>query len=82
MQQSTTATPAYFSTICVACHAVGGTGGAIGPALDGVGSRLTAAELDLWLADPPAVKPGTAMPKLNLPDDTRTELVQWLVTLK
>lgn len=79
---STSAKPEYFSTICVACHAVGGAGGVIGPALDGVGSRLTAIELDRWLADPPSVKPGTAMPKLNMPDATRSELVQWLVSLK
>ena len=76
------AAPAYFNTICVACHAVGGAGGAIGPALDGVGNRLTTVELDRWLADPPAVKPGTAMPKLDMPDATRSELVQWLASLK
>jgi nitric oxide reductase subunit C len=75
-------TPEYFSTICIACHAVGGSGGGVGPALDGVGNRLTAAELDRWLADPPAVKPGTAMPQLNIPDATRSELVQWLASLK
>jgi len=74
--------PEYFNTICVACHSVGGTGGTVGPALDGVGSRLTAEQLDRWLANPPAVKPGTAMPNLNLPDATRSELVQWLVSLK
>jgi len=74
--------PAYFSSVCIACHSVGGSGGAVGPALDGVGNRLTAAELDRWLADPPAVKPGTAMPNLDLPDATRSELVQWLVSLK
>jgi nitric oxide reductase subunit C len=74
--------PEYFTTICVACHSVGGTGGTVGPALDGVGSRLSAEQLDRWLANPPAVKPGTAMPNLNLPDATRSELVQWLVSLK
>ena len=74
--------PQFFQTVCVACHAVGGSGGVVGPALDGVGSRLSAAELDRWLADPPAVKPGTAMPNLNLPEATRAELVAWLVTLQ
>jgi nitric oxide reductase subunit C len=74
--------PMYFQQVCVACHAVGGTGGVVGPALDGVGTRLGAQELDRWLADPPSVKPGTAMPNLNLPDATRAELVAWLVTLK
>ena len=74
--------PAYFTTICIACHSVGGSGGGVGPALDGVGNRLTPAELDRWLADPPAVKPGTAMPKLDMSDATRSELVQWLSSLK
>ena len=79
---STADRPAYFDTICVACHSVGGAGGSVGPALDGVGTRLTETELDRWLADPPAVKPGTAMPNLHLPDATRSELVLWLASLK
>jgi nitric oxide reductase subunit C len=74
--------PAYFATVCVACHAVGGTGGTVGPALDGVGTRLSVSELDIWLKDPNAVKPGTAMPNLGLPDATRAELVQWLSSLR
>lgn len=73
--------PAMFTTVCVACHAVGGKGGAVGPALDGVARRKTPAELDLWLADPASVKPGTAMPKLPIDDTTRAELVAWLSTL-
>ena len=77
-----TPAPEYFDTVCVACHAVGGTGGAVGPALDGVGVRMTRAELDRWLADPQSVKPGTAMPNLALPDDTRNELVTWLASLR
>jgi len=79
---SAAARPAYFQQVCIACHSVGGTGGMVGPALDGVGNRLSAAELDRWLADPPAVKPGTAMPNLNLPEATRAELVAWLSTLR
>jgi len=73
--------PEYFTTVCSACHMVGGQGGSVGPALDGVANRLSRQELDLWLADPPSVKPGTAMPNLHLPDATRSELVAWLVTL-
>lgn len=74
--------PDYFKTVCIACHAVGGQGGAVGPALDGVSLRYTDQELHDWLANPTVIKPGTAMPNLNLPDDLRTELVDWLVTLK
>jgi len=73
--------PAYFDSVCVACHSVGGAGGVVGPALDGVSGRYTAAELDRWLADPQAVKPGTAMPNLGLSPEVRGELVAWLTTL-
>ncbi|HND32144.1 MAG TPA: cytochrome c, partial [Myxococcota bacterium] len=61
---------------------VGGRGGAVGPALDGVATRFDAAKLDTWLRDPAAVKPGTAMPNLGLDDTTRAELVTWLMTLR
>jgi len=74
--------PAYFDTICVACHSVGGRGGGVGPALDGVAGRFDRADLDRWLADPQAVKPGTAMPNLGLSDELRAELVAWLITLE
>lgn len=73
--------PPIFATLCVACHSVGGKGGAVGPALDGVAHRKTPEELDRWLADPAAVKPGTAMPKLPLDEPTRAALVAWLSTL-
>ena len=73
---------AYFDTVCIACHSVGGEGGNVGPALDGVAARFDAEALDTWLADPQSVKPGTAMPNLALPDDTRAELVAWLTTLE
>ncbi|MGH0031920.1 MAG: c-type cytochrome [Myxococcota bacterium] len=74
--------PGYFDQVCVACHMVGGSGGTVGPALDGVGGRMGAAELDEWLADPDSVRPGTAMPNLAIPDDTRRELVRWLASLR
>ena len=74
--------PAYFDSVCIACHSIRGQGGGVGPALDGVAGRITAVELDRWLADPAAVKPGTAMPNLGLPDDVRAELVAWLITLQ
>lgn len=73
--------PPIFGTLCVACHAVGGKGGAVGPALDGVADRKTPEELDRWLADPASVKPGTAMPKLPIDEPTRAALVAWLSTL-
>jgi nitric oxide reductase subunit C len=70
--------PAVFSQICVTCHALGGLGGTVGPALDGVGTRFEAAYLEKWLRDPAAVKPGTTMPKLPLDDVQVSELVTFL----
>jgi len=36
----------------------------------------------MWLHNPPAVKPGSIMPNLNLPDDQVTALVAYLESLK
>ncbi len=74
--------PALFTTVCQACHSLAGTGGKVGPALDGVANRYTEERMDLWLKNPQAVKPGTAMPNLGLSDKDRTELTGWLMTLK
>lgn len=74
--------PAKFSQLCTACHAIGGSGGNVGPALDGVGSRFDAAYLDKWLSDPQAIKPGTAMPQLPLSDEERAEMVKFLSAMK
>jgi nitric oxide reductase subunit C len=74
--------PAMFKTICVSCHSVGGQGGTVGPALDGVGDKFSADYLTKWLTNPQAVKPGTAMPQLPMTGEERAELVQFLSALK
>ncbi len=73
--------PAMMKTVCAACHSIGGTGGNVGPALDGVATRYDREKLDRWLADPEAVKPGTKMPNLALTEDVRKQLVDYLMTL-
>ncbi len=84
----------FFATSpCVACHKIEGTPaqGVIGPNLTRFGSRLTVAagmmdntpeNLARWLRDPPAVKPGSLMPKMNLDDETTSALVAYLESLK
>jgi cytochrome c oxidase subunit 2 len=63
----------FASSGCAACHAVRGTDATatIGPDLTHMGSRLTIAagalpntiaDLERWLADPAAIKPGALMP--------------------
>jgi len=71
--------PAMFGTICAACHSYAGAGGNVGPALDGVGDRYAEADLRKWLSDPQAVKPGTAMPNLNLSETQLDELTAFLM---
>ena len=78
---------------CAACHTVSGTGagGNLGPDLTHFGSRATIAagllhntpaNLDLWLKNPQALKPGNYMPPLNLAPRQRAALVAYLEALK
>ncbi|RME22286.1 MAG: cytochrome c [Deltaproteobacteria bacterium] len=74
--------PDTFTQVCQSCHSLAGSGGNVGPALDGVGNRYSAADLRAWLADPQSVKPGTAMPNLNLGDDQLDALTAFLMAQK
>jgi cytochrome c oxidase subunit 2 len=83
----------FQRSACIACHTIRGTNaqGKLGPDLTHVASRTriaaellpnTPEALARWLADPPAVKPGAKMPKLNLPDDQIADLVAYLRSLE
>jgi nitric oxide reductase subunit C len=74
--------PEKFSQLCIACHAVGGKGGLVGPSLDKVGSKYDKTYLLKWLSDPQSIKPGTAMPKLPLSESEVNEVADYLLTLK
>jgi len=71
--------PEIFSQVCVACHSLGGEGGQVGPALDGVADRYSSADLRKWLADPTGIKPGTAMPDLKLSEQQLNRLTAFLM---
>lgn len=73
--------PAKFS-LCSACHSVGGQGGNVGPALDGVSARLDAARIFQQIKDPKSIKADSKMAQLGLPDNEIQELVDFLMTLK
>ena len=72
---------------CAKCHSIEGKGAKIAP-LDGVGSKLTAAEIRMWLTDPPAMmaklpkKPLVPMRKVDRPDADLDALVAYLQTRK
>jgi nitric oxide reductase subunit C len=73
--------PAVFGQMCVPCHSLGGHGGNVGPALDGVADRLDADFFPRWLHDPSSERPGTRMPRLPLSETQIDELSVWLRTL-
>lgn len=74
--------PQIYNQLCIACHSLGGQGGAVGPALDGVGARRDADYLHRWLADPQSVKADARMPKLPLTPGQIDELVAFLSHLE
>jgi nitric oxide reductase subunit C len=74
--------PKVYNQMCIACHAIGGEGGTVGTPLDGVGDRMAMAEIEEWLKDPAAIRPGTAMPKLPLSEEDIRELAAFLSTLR
>jgi cytochrome c oxidase subunit 2 len=84
---------AMFVSSCGACHQVRGTParGAVGPDLTHFGSRSTIAALTLpntlpnlreWIADPQHVKPGNAMPDLQLAPPEVDALARYLESLR
>ena len=70
--------PKIFDQLCIACHSLGGKGGRVGPALDGVGKRFDRDYLERWLRDPLKINPKSLMPKLPLTDEQIANLVAFL----
>ena len=78
----------YTEQKCSLCHSIDGKGNVKGP-LDGVGTKLTAAELREWMVDPKGMttkmkaerKPSMkAYP--NLPKEDVDAVVAYMMTLK
>jgi cytochrome c2 len=79
---------------CTGCHVIPGfnAGANVGPSLAGVGSRTSIAggavqvqgveDLARWVLNPPALKPGTAMPATGLAEDEAAKVAAYLERLK
>jgi len=82
----------FTAKACNGCHRVSGEidGGVTGPDLKGFATRPTIAgavpntpdNVWRWLADPPRLKPGTAMPRLPLTAQNLDDLTAYLETLR
>jgi mono/diheme cytochrome c family protein len=59
---------------CQGCHQLDGSGGTIGPDLTTVAARRSRAEIEQMIRDPQRMAPGSAMPRVAMPDD-------WVVLL-
>jgi nitric oxide reductase subunit C len=73
--------PEFFQEICAGCHSVGGVGGNVGPALDGVPTRFDREYLTKWVADPQSIKSDTIMPNNHLEGAALEEIIDFLETL-
>jgi mono/diheme cytochrome c family protein len=68
---------------CLACHALNGSGGKLAAPLNGVGTRLSAAELARAIAYPRQRHPRAQMPSYAyLPPAEQAVLVEFLRSLK
>lgn len=65
---------------CRGCHRLAGTGGEVGPALDGVGDRRRADYVFALLEDPDKVIPGTSMEDKNLWPEEARSITEYLMT--
>jgi cytochrome c oxidase subunit 2 len=83
----------FMTSQCESCHRIAGTQaqGTIGPDLTHMASRTTLAsdtipntpgELAAWIRNPQAIKPGSRMPDLGLPNAKIAALVSYLESLR
>jgi cytochrome c oxidase subunit 2 len=83
---------AFVAASCAACHAVRGTSavGTLGPDLTHLAGRQTIAAGTLtntpgnlagWITNAQALKPGAAMPRLDLPPETMHQILAYLESL-
>jgi mono/diheme cytochrome c family protein len=77
----------YTANKCQTCHAIAGKGNKKFP-LDGVGGKLSAADISLWITDPKgmeaklAEKPKIHMKAYKLADEDLKALVGYMQSLK
>ncbi|MBI4326075.1 MAG: cytochrome c [Chloroflexi bacterium] len=73
----------YKAKGCFACHSIGeGAGGVVGPALEGVGTRLQPGYIWYHLKHPHAINPYSAEPDYRLTDEEARVLAAYLSTKK
>ncbi len=72
----------FVSDNCSGCHAIGGQGGSMGPALDNVGATRNVAWIESQITNPKGHNPSSMMPPFSLPAKDLNDLAGYLSTLK
>lgn len=72
----------YQKYKCNSCHKIRNEGGEIGPALDGVGSRLKPDWMYTFVGDAKRIIPDTPMKEYDLWDNEREALTYYLLSLR
>lgn len=67
---------------CLTCHAVGELGSDFAPALDSVGTKVTANYLREWIRNPKFYDADTTMPSFRLSDTELNNVVAYLMNLQ
>lgn len=65
----------YDTQKCATCHAIGGAGGKLASALDGVGKKLSEADIKKWLTNPAELE-------AKLPAKPKMPMSTWMKTHK
>jgi len=73
----------FQSRGCMNCHALHGTGGSFGPALDMIGRSMSREQIEHYVKNPKAINPKALMPaQKDLSDKELEEVAGFLATLK
>jgi ubiquinol-cytochrome c reductase cytochrome b subunit len=71
----------YLTNGCAGCHKVNGSGGGIGPSLNGVSTRHSREWIKRHFASPSALSPGSIMPPYQFSKAEEAAIVSYLSAL-
>jgi quinol-cytochrome oxidoreductase complex cytochrome b subunit/cytochrome c551/c552 len=87
-EQLTEATPrivdgaqVYVENLCGSCHQVNGSGGEIGPSLNGLATRRSRVWVEKHFASPKALSPGSTMPSYHFSSSQENAIINYLFAL-
>ena len=71
----------YDAQKCKMCHSIAGVGNKKSP-LDGVGGKLSEADIKKWVTEPKSMKAGTMMKAYKLSEADLNNLLAYMASLK